>query len=457
MKKILLTLMLLPLMSCWAWSQEDSSIEYEDEKSDVFTPLSTTPAMFNKYILGNGFTFSSTDQSTAMTLSGLIQTNMFVQKFPDDDDLYVRWRMRRVRTRLQGIGMGGKIRYRLEVDLVKGSEVDGEAGFLLQDAWIQYRPWGNKLMITMGQSGTPTDNRELSIGSQSLLLVERSRLSSLYGTIRELGIYLSGSYKVGANSYIRPSIAITDGNGPISIGPRYGGLKYGARVNYLPFGLFRLFGEGRGDDLAYELSPKLSVGAAYSYNVGVTDRRGREVGTLLYFDDKNNIVLPDYAKLVADFMFKYQGWTLMGEYAKSWAYISSSITQRLVDGVPSNRLPSAYPDFNTYIRSQMILGSTINIQGGYTTRNFWTVSSRYTYVIPDKNSWLNNTLYYDRNTSWEFGITRYLTKSYASKIQATFGMIKANGDARYRQSAGSDDIYFRGWEKNFNIMFQLAF
>lgn len=456
--KHLLLFILFTLIQLPAWSQIDDDIDVEGDtiRMPQVTNVNGSNAILNKYRLGDGIRFSSLDKSYSMNVSGFLQPSMFVQKFPDDSDLYARIRMRRVRLRLQGNAVGDKIRYRLDVDLVRGSEIDSDVGSLLQDAWVQYRPFGNKLAISIGQRATPTDNRELMISSYALQLNERSRLSSLFGTIREVGIFADGTYKLSGESYLRPSLAITDGDGPISkANTRYGGMKYGGRLNYLPFGLFRISGETRANDMVYELSPKLSLGAAYSYNVGVSDRRGgRESGVILYRNDSNEVALPDYGKLVADFLFKYRGWSLMGEFAKSWVYVPSTITQRVRNDGSTSRdfLVNGEQNVAAYIKDRMIVGSAFNIQGGYLFRNFWSINARYTHMIPDTYSYMNNSLYYARNNVYEFGFTRYLTKSYAAKIQATFGLVESNGEVRK-----ANGVTYSGLEANFNIMFQLAF
>ena len=50
---------------------------------------------------------------------------------------------------------------------------------------------------------------------------------------------------------IKPSFSITsgDGYGFKSISKDYGGLKYGGRIVFLPFGLFRNFGQFRQVDM----------------------------------------------------------------------------------------------------------------------------------------------------------------------------------------------------------------
>lgn len=423
--------------------------------SDSF--FKTDAPIAHTFYPGNGLRFSSPDGNYMMNLTGFAQTALQMHKYPGADDVYARWRMRRARIRLNGYALKDRIRYRVGIDMVKGSEAaaDVAEGDMLMDAWIAYRPWGNsRLQIRFGQASPMTDNRENMMSSSSLQLSERSRLGSIFGTVREVGIFAEGSYKIGKTAYIKPSLAITDGDGPITFTKRYGGLKYGGRLNYYPFGLFRDGGDYYFGDKAYELSPKLSLGAAYSYNNGTSDRRGGNAsGSILYLNEKRAIDLPDFGRLNLDFFFKFRGWNFLGEYTKTWAYIPSTITTRVrTDGSTSNTFEiDGEQNIENYIRNRMILGSAFNIQGGYLFRNYWTINARYTHIIPDKYSYLNNNLYYNRNNIYEFSIAKYLTSNYSTKIQFTTSFFKTNGETRYTNGT------FSGYETVFNVLTQITF
>lgn len=432
---------------------DEEELESDSTEMD-FKQIGKSDISINKYKLGEGIVFTSS-KGGLLNINGYLQTAAEFRHYEGDDKFYNRFRVRRARLRLNGQVFGDKVRYRLGVDLVKGSDGDSESGSMLNDAWVSYRPYGSKLVITMGQRATPTDNRELHSSSYALQLPDRSKLSSIFGTVREVGIFVESSLKVGSKSYIRPSLAITDGDGPITSGKRYGGMKYGARVNYLPFGLFRMSGESRQGDMVYELSPKLSIGVAYSYNNGTSDRRGGNGGTpILYANDLGEVTLPDYGKVVVDFLFKYRGLSVLGEWVKSHVTVPGSISQRIRnDGTFSS-------DFNVdgnqsvgdYIRNRMMVGSGFNIQAGYFFRNYWSVDARYTHLVPDNYSYMNNDLYFNRNDFYELGVTKYLTKSYTSKIQLSHTFIKPNGASRKLNGET-----FEGNESLTTLSFQIRF
>lgn len=458
-KYFTLTALLLSLSAVPLYAQEElddfSAADESDEVEDV--QAGSSRITVSRYRMGDGLRIADANGSQ-LTLSGLVQTTATTRHFEDVDKQYNRFRIRRARLRFDGTALHNRLRYRLGLDLIKGSETDAsDTGSMLQDAWIGYRPWGdNRLQIAIGQKATPTDNLELSISSHALSFVERSKITSLFSTIREVGIFVDGSYKVGhTKGVLRPALAITDGDGPITSGKRYGGMKYGARLNYLPFGTFRNYGQSREGDGAYEFTPKLSLGLAFSYNMGVSDRRGgRSSGDILYLDARDRYKLPDMSKLVADLHFKYRGWSVLAEYAKTWAHVPASITQRVrTAGTTSEDFAvDNEQNVDAYIRNRMMLGWGVNVQAGYMFRSLWSVDARYTHVEADKYSYMNNDLYFNRPDFVDLSVSRYLTRNYASKIQLTLGWNRTNGTCRT-----PDSRYYDGSEWNVALLFQFKF
>lgn len=456
MKKYLLfltgLLLLTPVVAQTDEGNDDSeSVEAIDEGvADLETKV-----VFHRYKMGDGMRFS-TQGGNRFVISGMVQASMESRRFEEVDETYNRFRIRRARVRFDGSVFHDKLRFRLGLDMVKGSETDDASGSLLNDAWVAYRPWGNKLVLSFGQRSTPTDNCELQMSSHTLQFGERSKVTSAFSTIREVGVFVESSFRVGSEALLRPAIAITDGSGPVSEGRRYGGLKYGARLNYLPMGAFRSMGGSREGDMAYELTPKLSVGLAYSYTDGTSDRRGgRSNGDILYMNDRNEIELPDYAKLAADVVFKYRGFSVLGEYVKTWGYVPSSITQRVRnDGTTAKTFEvNGEQNVEAYIKDRMMLGEGFNIQAGYMLRSFWSFDLRYTRLNPDEYSYLNNNLYFNRRNFYDVSVSKYLTRNYAAKIQLTIGLARSNGENRTPDSAYTYD----GNEWLGNLLFQFKF
>ena len=78
-----------------------------------------------------------------------------------------------------------------------------------------------------------------------------------------------------------------------------------------------------------EQTPKFVIGAHFSHNAGMSSRRGRASGDIIYLNANNQESLPDYVKYGADFMFKYKGFSAIGEYIKSESTVPEDITQRV--------------------------------------------------------------------------------------------------------------------------------
>jgi len=413
------------------------------------------------YIPGNGLVFSSTDQNYKIVLRGYSQslfeskTRSFDSSNILDNNVYNRFRARRVRLRLSGNQLFPGFSYRLQVDLAQSVEGDGELSGLLLDAWVGYNIT-KKLKIIFGQKATPTDNLSVQMASNSLQLPERSRLTSAFASIREVGLFMEGKFKTGKKSILKPMLCITNGDGSNTLSNDFGGLKYGARINFLPFGTFRNFGQFRQVDMVRELSPKLMLGINGSYNVGMSSRRGRENGDFLFYNITNsdtNLRLPNYLKTGADLLFKYRGFSLIAEFIMTKAFISDDITTRNDRYGNPEDLTTNFRGYSAeeYVRTQLMMGSGINLQAGYLFKNLFSIDGRFTSLNPDEYSFMNNTSFYNRNKYYTIGISKYFSKNYSYKIQASYTLVD---DATIRDLSSVDYI---GSENILRLMVQIAF
>ena len=376
----------------------------------------------DKYVLGEGLTFNGS-KGYSLKIGGFVQPFIESKFYSNDStkDVYNRFRMRRLRLRLSGDIPEYKMDYRFQIDLSGISEVgDATASNFLMDAWIAYNP-NKQIQLKFGQSASLTDNRELTMGSHTLQLPERSRLTSSFSTIREFGLFASGNYRTGGGTYLRPFLAITNGDGINVFGKDHGGLKVGGRIDFLPFGLFTNFGQYRQADLVRELTPKLIMGVNYSVNSDMSSRRGRESGTILYLDNNLNESLPDFTKYGFDFLFKYKGFSMLGEFVKTTATVPSDIIYRVrVDGsIATTFNVNGVQDMPNYVKGRMMLGEGYNIQAGYVYKKKYSIDARYTHLEADQNSFLNNGTFYNRPNYYTLGLSRYFTRNYGFKVQAS--------------------------------------
>jgi hypothetical protein len=183
-----------------------------------------------------------------------------------------------------------------------------------------------------------------------------------------------------------------------------------------------------------ELTPKFVVGVNYSYNVGISDRRGSQSGTILYLDKNNNELLPDYAKYGVDFLFKYNGFSLLGEYVNTSARVPMGITQRVrADGTTATTFDvNGVSNVENYVKNRMMLGEGYNLQGGYVFKNRVAVDGRVSYLKPQTYSFLNNATFYNRSNYYTIGVSKYLARGYGAKIQLDCTYINAKN--------GSNDL-----------------
>ena len=422
--------------------------------------------LLGDYIPGNGITLASDDDNYKVVLRGYAQSLFESRRVRYDSvgffdkSVYNRFRARRVRLRISGKQSNPGFSYRLQLNLAESEVENDELSNVLWDAWVGYNI--NKYYrVSFGQKSSPTDNIEVLMASNTLQLPERSRLTGAFSNIREIGLFLDGRNNIkGSKWVIKPSINITtgDGYGYKFNSKDFGGLKYGARVNFLPFGLFRNFGQFRQGDLVRELNPKLLIGFSASYNDGITSRRGRRNGDFIYYTlngTDTSYQLPDFFKFGADILFKYRGFSLIGEFVQTKAFIPDGITHRNDRYNNPNNLTTNFRTYSPadYVRTQMMLGSGLNLQAGYIFKSLFSIDGRFTSLRPDELSFLNNSLFYNRNKYYEIGVSKYFTKNYTFKLQASYRIID---DARLRHP-NFDRDEFDASENVFYLMVQLAF
>ena len=435
---------------------------------------SSQDLILGDYVPGNGIVLASTDNNYKVVLRGYSQslfesrTISYDSSSIVDNNRYNRFRARRIRLRLSGNQLYPGFSYRLQLNLAESEADDGFLSNILWDAWLGYNiNKTNKIII--GQKGTPTDNIEVQMASNTLQLPERSRLTGAFSSIREIGVFYDNRFKVGNKAVIKSMFNVTTGDGyAYNFNSRdYGGLKYGCRINILPFGLFRNFGQFRQVDMVRELNPKLLIGFSGSFNNGMSSRRGRRNGDFLFYNIAGvdtSYRLPNYLKVGGDLLFKYRGFSLLAEYVNTKAFVANDITHRNDRyGNDPSQITSSFGAFNEdefltvssdeYVKRQLILGSGFNIQAGYLFKSLFSIDGRFTKLNPDEFSFMNNATYYNRQHYYEIGLSKYFSKNYSFKVQASYRFID---DAKLR-AQNYDRLEFEASENIFYFMVQVAF
>lgn len=396
------------------------------------------------YRVGEGVTVSQAGEYR-LNLSGYVQPALEVQDYlgTGPEGLNPRMRIRRLRLRLTGQAPRMRLSFRFQVDLSGSSEVGDEPGNFLLDAFVAYHPT-RTLRIAFGQRPTYTDNRELFVRSHALQFVERSRLTSAFSAIREVGLFINDRIRIGESShYLRPYLVITNGDGLNTFLADRGGLKVGGRIDYLPFGLFVDRGQFREVDLVRELVPRLVLGVAYSYNFGISSRRGRGSGNIVYLDDEGQDSLPDFGKFGFDFMFKYRGFSMLGEFNWTHARVPENITQRVRnDGSVATTFEGGV---DAFVRGRMMLGRGYNLQLGYVFDSETSIDLRYTHLDADENSFLNNGTFYNRPNYYTLGLSQYFSNQYGLKVQASLTFVDTDPGTNdfFSQPTDGDELIGR--------------
>jgi hypothetical protein len=398
----------------------------------------------DSYSFGEGISFSA-DNGSKIKLSGYAQPHVEMKNYNDleDNSSSTRFRLRRLRLRFDGQAVNPKFAYRFQVDLSGSSETGEATGDFLLDAYVSY-DITNRIKVIFGQRSTYTDNRELFMNSNSLQLVERSRLTSAFSSIREFGLFLSGNFRLnGKGSYLRPYFVLTNGDGINNFDKDLGGLKIGGRIDFLPFGLFTNKGQFRQIDVMRELTPKFVIGVNYSHNSGMSSRRGRNSGSIIYLNEFGQQSLPDYTKYGIDFLFKYNGFSALGEYIKSSSTVPTNIIERVRnDGSTSSSfLVNGIQDVESYVNGRMMLGEAYNIQMGYLFKSGITIDSRYTHLKADDNSFLNNATFYNRPNYYTLGIGKLLGRNYGAKIQGSITLADGSLGVNHDNDTATDPVF----------------
>ena len=260
------------------------------------------------YELGNGINFGLNEGAYQFKISGMIQPEVSFQRLSGQKTADSYYNVNRSYFNFSGSARNEKVSFFLQTDF--------SLGFPLLDAWIAYKPLKN-MTITAGQMQAVSNNREMLVMEDKLQFADRSLLSTSFcQTGREFGVFATQKFTIGKIGII-PQISLTSGDGRNSFGADsrdtdLGGLKYAGRIDLYPLGYFSKGNDNLIPDLMHERNLKLVLGGAASYNKGVSNSVGEGHGDFQFYNKSGAIKLPDYRKLYADILIKFQGISLLG-------------------------------------------------------------------------------------------------------------------------------------------------
>jgi len=321
--------------------------------------------------------FITPDSTTKVIMRFRMQNSATLQTKSEDDlsiessDLGVR----RLRLRFGGYLYDPRLTFNLQLSFARGDldYEDTQYPNIIRDAMVFYS-LNNSLMLGFGQTKLP-GNRQRVVSSGDLQFAERSIVNSKFTLDRDFGVQASYSNSLYDMVYnIRGAISTGDGR----YAPKMDGANfaYTCRFELLPFGKFTDGGDYFESDLVREKSPKLSLAVAYSDNKKSTRTRG-QLGKKLYSPR-------DMQGTFADFVFKYQGFAVYGEYAN----------RRAKDPITK--------DANNNIQ-YVFVGDGYLLQTSYLFHNNFELAFRYAVVAPLKD------IYGQKDAEWNRHITSNLT------------------------------------------------
>lgn len=271
--------------------------------------------------------------------------------------------IRRARLKLEGFAYTPKLEYKIQLglsnrDISGASEFTRNAPRIILDAFVKYNFY-DRFELWVGQTKLP-GNREQLISSGSLETVDRSLVNSYFNIGRDMGAQLHHSFVLGDQFLVREAFSVAQGEGRNVTAGNLGGHQYTLRAEVLPFGDFDDYS---GADLKREEEPKFAFGVSYDFNNNAV-RADSNDGDYLFTD--NGFFQTDISTVFVDAMFKYEGFSLMAEYAKR---SSEEIFARNSDG--------------SLTGDAVNVGEGFNIQAGYVFGNDYQLVGRYTTIDLD--------------------------------------------------------------------------
>ncbi|PIA79185.1 porin [Gaetbulibacter sp. 4G1] len=321
--------------------------------------------------------------------------------------------VRRARLKFDGFAYSPKLKYKLELGL-SNRDISGANQFnrntprYILDAVIMWNFAGN-WELWAGQTKLP-GNVERVVSSANLQLIDRSLLNSRFNIDRDLGVQLRHKTSLGGDFLMREKFSISQGEGRNVTEGNEGGLQYTTRLEFLPFGTFKSKGDYSQSDLKREVKPKLMVGFTYNLNQDAVRERGFS-GDYMFRSD-GTLYETDITTFFADAMFKYDGFSFMGEYAKRTADSPVAID---LDGV-------------TPTGDIVLTGNALNLQAGYLFKSNYELVGRFTTVDYET---VTNTL---PRKQYTLGFNKFVV-GHKLKVQSDINYTTTDGN--------KDNITFR--------------
>jgi hypothetical protein len=232
-----------------------------------------------------------------------------------------------------------------------------------------------------------------------------------------MGIQLRHKSRWGKTFVIREKFAISQGEGRNITEGNKGGLQYTSRLELLPFGEFKSKGDYSQSDLSREEALKAMFSVTYDYNQNAVKTRSN-MGSYMFRAD-GSLFQTDISTWFVDAMVKYEGFALMGEYAKRSA----------------DELFALQADGQTRTGDVVNVGSALNLQSSYLFQNNVELTVRYTTLDFSSVTKISDL------SQLTFGLSKYVV-GHKLKIQTDLSFSQKNGNQDYVQFRTGFDLHF---------------
>lgn len=326
--------------------------------------------------------------------------------------------MRRARLKFDGWAYSPKLKYKIELglsnkDLGGINAYTNNAPNQILDAVVMWS-FAKNWELWAGQTKLP-GNVERVVSSSKLQFIDRSMLNSKFNIDRDLGIQLRHKSSLGGNVVLKEKFALSQGEGRNVTTGNEGGLQYTARFELLPFGEFTKKGDYSESDLVRESSVKVMLGYTYNINYDAVKDRSSQGS---YMTTSDGLYKTDITTQFVDGVLKYNGWSVLAEYANLTA-ANPVIANNA--GVETGKV--------------VLEGKALNAQVGYLFKNNVEIAARYSKInyaaVTGKSDPLDYTL----------GVSKYIV-GHNLKVQADLTKATVGGE--------NDAVIFRsGFELHF--------
>jgi len=367
--------------------------------------------------------FIAKDSSFSLKFAPRMQSR-FESKWNYDGQSYdskeLNFLVRRARLKFDGFAFTKNLKYKLELGL-SNRDISGASDFnrntprYILDAVVMWN-FHKGFELWAGQTKLP-GNIERVVSSANLQLIDRSLLNSKFNIDRDMGIQLRHKSRWGKTFISREKFAISQGEGRNITEGNKGGLQYTSRLELLPFGEFKSKGDYSQSDLSREEALKAMFSVTYDYNQNAVKTRSN-MGSYMFRAD-GSLFQTDISTWFVDAMVKYEGFALMGEYAKRSA----------------DELFALQADGQTRTGDVVNVGSALNLQSSYLFQNNVELTVRYTTLDFSSVTKISDL------SQLTFGLSKYVV-GHKLKIQTDLSFSQKNGNQDYVQFRTGFDLHF---------------